>query len=168
MKKTTGVELCAILSLTFLAALFTACASTPENSRVQTPETAITATLVGKAWLLAGYDTGSFFVPLEPGHGTTARVVFSANGKLEGSTGFTVFSGTWKAGKADTNGYSPMTLTATLTGTSRAPNATAIKFEKDLLSCLTSARLLKMEKDSFRLLDGQKRILLRYLSTSAE
>lgn len=126
------------------------------------------AMLVGPAWLLAGYDTGAFFVPLEPGHGTTARVVFTADGKLSGTTGFTAFSGTWKTGKTDTDGYVPVTLTTALSGASKAPNDTAAKFERDLLSCFASSRLLKKEKDSFRLLDGQKRILLRYLSATSE
>jgi len=31
--------------------------------------------LAGKKWLLAGYDAGSLFVPLEPGHGSTAWIL---------------------------------------------------------------------------------------------
>lgn len=177
----TVAALAAITLLTALTVLgLTSCASSPgstgkasetsvaSTARGKTSATTPGAGLVGPAWLLAGYDTGAFFVPLEPGHGTTARLVFTADGKLAGSTGFTAFEGTWKAGKTNADGYVPVTLTAALNGTSKAPNDTAAKFERDLLSCISSARLLKMEKDSFRLLDGQKRILLRYLSAPAE
>jgi hypothetical protein len=169
-----------VAALFLTAILFSSCASAPspsENSRgkaaaiaerAKTSGPAPGSSLAGPAWLLAGYDTGSFFVPLEPGHGTTARLVFSANGKLAGTTGFTAFAGTWKAGKADAGGYVPVTMTADLIEKSRAPNDTAVKFERDLLACISSTRLLKQEKDSFRLLDGQKRILLRYLAATAE
>ena len=48
--------------------------------------------------------------------------------------------------------------------TSRAaPNAVAARFERELLGHLAAARSLEMEKDSFLLLDGRDRVLLRYL-----
>ncbi len=118
---------------------------------------------VGKVWLLAGYDAGALFVPLIPGEGSNGLIVFAANGSFKGSTGLNEFKGTWKAGKADGNGYIPITISLTKTSNDPAPNATAARFEETLCADIVGSRFLKKERDSFRLLDAKKKSLVEFI-----
>lgn len=171
----TGRARSAILLLA-AAILFASCATAPKTASTGTKTVKSTSTkaqtpsgqLSGKVWLLAGYETDTLFVPLEPGHGSAGKIILKEDGTFEGTTGINSFAGTWKTGKTTADGYVPASFTVTKKSAKPAPNEIAAKFEKDLLGDLAGTRALKMEKDSFRLLDGQKRILLRFIFTNQE
>ncbi len=126
------------------------------------------AALSGKTWLLAGYAFANQYIPLEPGHGSTALVVFGADGTLSGSTGTNTFSGTWSLGKASAQGSRAFTATILRLTKKSAPNETAARFEADFIRELGSAKALKTGKDSFRLLDARNGILLSFIFSPAE
>ncbi len=120
--------------------------------------------LAGKTWLLSGYDAGSVFVPLEPGHGSTAWILFLPDGKLNGTTGINTFSGSWKLGAGSGSGAGT-SLAITVGGMTRmaAPNEIAAKFEQDLVRELGQVRRLKTGKDSILLADAQDKTLLQFI-----
>lgn len=123
------------------------------------------AVLALRVWMLTGITHDGEFIPLEPGHGTTANLFFRPDGKLEGTTGIGSFSGSWAIrGSAGKRAWS-VRLDPGSRRTGGKQNETALRFERELLLALAAARTLKTEKDSFLLLDAQGRILLRYLDT---
>ncbi len=137
-------------------------AVTPEK-----PGVTLRDQLADKTWLLAGYlptgtDAGSVFVPLEPGHGSTAWILLGNDGKLNGSTGINTFSGSWKLGSSTKTGTG---IAISVGGMTRigAPNEIAAKFEKDLIRELGEARRLKTGKDSIQLVNGQDKTLLQFI-----
>jgi len=167
----------ALLLAAGLAGTLAGC-GTPATGNTKTPEKAAAAPvkpgdtlhdrLAGKKWLLAGYDAGSLFVPLEPGHGSSAWILFLPDGRLNGTTGINTFSGSWKLGTGSGAGTDPnrgTAVTITVGGMTRmaAPNEIAAKFEQDILRELGEARRLKTGKDSILLADAQDKTLLRFI-----
>jgi len=166
----------ALLFAALLLAAGLACAlagcGTPATGLAKTPEKAAVAPvkpgdtlhdrLAGKKWLLSGYDAGSVFVPLEPGHGSTAWILLHPDGKLNGTTGINTFSGSWKLGTDSNRGTA---VTITVGGMTRmvAPNEIAAKFEQDITRELGETRRLKTGKDSILLADAQDKTLLRFI-----
>ena len=155
----------AAIATAFLA--ITACATPARGRGPSTAASNAEAWLTGKTWRLAGYSYAGQFIPLEPGHGTTARVTFNADGTLEGFTGSNAFGGSWRLGKE--SAASPRAFSATVSNLAKkaAPNETAARFEADLVRELAAARAIKREKDAFRLLDGHGDVLLRFIFSAA-
>lgn len=116
-----------------------------------------------KTWLLAGYHAGRFFVPLEPGNGTTAWIMFNSDGSINGDTGMNTFFGTWTLKK--TSAESVYSLSIRVKGMTRmaAPNEIASQFEQDLIKQLEEATILKTGKDSIRLFNEQNETLLQFI-----
>ncbi len=162
----------AVHSILFLIALVLSLSSCETASsgaaRKRTVSDSGKAALSGKTWLLAGYAFGNQFIPLEPGHGSTALVVFSADGTLSGSTGTNTFSGTWSLGKTTAQGSRAFTATVLRMTKKGAPNEIAARFEADFIRELGSAKTLKTGKDSIRLLDAQNGILLSFIFSPVE
>lgn len=159
----------AILLTAIGAALFAvaACATPPRGRGTPSTTQGAEAWLSGKTWRLAGYSYAGQFIPLEPGHGTTARVAFSADGSLAGFTGSNAFGGSWRLGKETAKDTRAFAATVSGLGKKAAPNEIAARFEADLVRELAAARALKREKDAFALLDGHGGILLRFIFSAA-
>lgn len=162
-------SLAGFLLLIALALSLSSCATAPSGAAAKrTVSDAGKTALSGKTWLLAGYAFGDQFIPLEPGHGSTALVVFDADGTLSGSTGTNEFSGTWSLGKETAQGSRAFTATISRLTKKSAANETAARFESDFIRELGSAKTLKKGKDSFRLLDARNRILLSFIFSEVE
>ncbi len=143
------------------------CASQTPGTGKTNASAGAAATIVGKTWLLAGYTFDGKFIPLEPGHGSAAKLVFRDDGTLSGFTGTNVFSGTWKIGK--TRSPETRTLSVKVTGITKkaSPNGIAARFEADFLREIGEARSVTQKKDSIQLLDGRDGILLRFIAANA-
>lgn len=124
--------------------------------------------LTGKVWLLAGYYTGTQFVPLQPGEGTTARIFFKDDGTLSGTTGINEFTGAWALQKTQSAGLTPFTMQIKGLTKVASPNPIAAKFEQDLVRQIGSARFVKKGKDSILFLGGQNEILLQFIFRKAD
>jgi heat shock protein HslJ len=123
--------------------------------------------LTGKTWQLAGYRAETQFIPLEPGHATSARIVFNKDGTLSGTTGINTFGGSWKLGRKMSPGTQAIAITVSGLGKKQSPNEIAARFERDLIRELVAARALKKGKDSIQLLDGRDEILLQFVFSAA-
>jgi len=165
MKRKAGLWPSLILLTLVLAGCATAGAKTAQRGSGEAADAG--ASLAGKTWILAGYMAGTQFVPLEPGHATSAKIVFNRDGTLSGSTGINSFSGEWKLKRAI--GRDTRAIEIKVSGITKAvpPNEIAALFDRDIIRELTEARALKKGKDSIQLLDGQNRILLRYVFSTA-
>lgn len=121
--------------------------------------------LAGPVWLLAGYLRESGFVPLEPGHGTTARIVFRENGSFEGTTGWSLFSGTWSI-----QGTRPKGITTArfypATFKSSASSTVAEQFEQDVVKALRNTRSVIKGVAAVRFLDASGQPLLDFISSN--
>ena len=124
--------------------------------------------LAGKVWLLAGYYTGTQFVPLQPGEGTTARIIFKDDGTLGGTTGINEFTGAWAMQKTHSAGQSPFSMKIKGLTKVASPNPIAAKFEQDLVRQIGSARFVKKGKDSILFLGEQNEILLQFIFRKAD
>lgn len=153
--KPLGVLLLSI----FLVWGFSGCA-TPNRNTVK-PQNAVNEQLADKTWLLAGYNTGAFFVPLEPGDGTTAWILFKTDGTLNGTTGINNFIGTWSLKKTEKTGLNSISIIIKGLTKMAAPNKTAAKFEQNLIRQFESSRFLKTGKDSILLLNEQNETLVQ-------
>lgn len=124
-------------------------------------ETTIQEQLSNKTWLLAGYRTGEYFVPLVPGQGSTAWILFFENGTMQGTTGINTFSGAWSMKKTSKAGI--YTISIDIKGLTKiaAPNETAAKFELDLIQQIEAASLLQTGKDSILLMNEQNETLVQ-------
>ena len=123
--------------------------------------------LTGKTWQLAGYRAETQFIPLEPGHATSARIVFNKDGTLSGTTGINTFGGSWKLGRKMSAGTQAIAITVSGLGKKQSPNEIASRFERDLIREIAAARALKKGKDSIQLLDGRDEILLQFVFSAA-
>jgi heat shock protein HslJ len=143
------------------------CASAGKPSLAAKPaKPDLTTWLCGKYWLLAGYCPGATFIPLEPEHGTSAFIVFKADGTASGSTGVNEFTGIWTAKNPDRTGKAAFTFKIKKVTGNKAPNDIAALFDRDILRLLGQARALKTEKDFIRLTGERDETLLRYIVRS--
>jgi heat shock protein HslJ len=173
----TGRYRAATLAL-FVVLAITSCATTPKPAEKapQTAQKTVPASsngtasfgIAGKTWLLCGYATKGQFIPLEPEHGTTARVVFQADGTFSGTTGINVFSGKWVTKGRFANGRQGIAITIAEIDKKPAPNDIAARFEQDILADLSRAAAAKKEKDALSFLDGRGNVLIRFLFRSGE
>lgn len=118
--------------------------------------------LAGPVWFLAGYQRESGFLPIEPGHGSTARVLFRTNGTFEATTGWSVFSGTWKEQGASSVKILPAVFK------SNAPTAVAEQFEQDFIRALRNARTIRKGPATIRFLDHSGKPVLDFISSSPD
>jgi heat shock protein HslJ len=137
------------------------------EAHTQKPEKTVAQQLSDKTWLLAGYNTGNLFVPLEPGQGTTAWILFSQDGSLNGTTGFNTFKGLWSLKKTAKPGVYRISITLRGLTKMAAPNETAAEFEQDLLHQFAASRLLKTGKDSILLMNEQNETLVQCIYREA-
>lgn len=156
-----------ILATVGILLVVTACATPARGRGPSRTASDAEAWLTGKTWRLAGYSYAGQLIPLEPGHGTTARVAFNADGTLAGFTGSNAFGGSWRLGKESATGTRAFSATVSNLAKKAAPNETASRFEADLIRELTAARAIKREKDAIRLLDGHGGVLLRFIFSAA-
>ena len=162
-RRSTIPAIFAILVLTCATVGMSGCATTghPATAKATRPEFA--TWLCGKIWLLAGYCPGATFIPLEPEHGTTAFIVFKADGPANGSTGVNEFTGTWSAKKPDRTGTAAFIFRLKQVSGKQAPNDIAAHFDRDFLRLLEETRALKTEKDFIRLTGERGETLLRFI-----
>lgn len=156
--------LVAIIALFCAIVGLSGCASAGRQpaSRATRPELA--TWLCGKYWLLAGYTPGATFIPLEPEHGTSAFIVFNADGTASGSTGVNEFTGAWTVKKPDKTGTATFSFKLTKVSAKKAPNDIAARFNRDILLLLEKTKALKTEKDFIRLTGERDETLLRFIS----
>lgn len=155
-----------LLGVTGCASLSDTTGATVENAptkSVRREDREIYKKLSGKTWLLAGYRTRGQFIPLEPGHATTARIIFTVDGRIEGTTGINTFSGICTGtitGNAET---ASLKISVTDKTKDEAPNEIAAQFEADLLHLFIEVRSIQMKQNSISLLNEKGDILLRFI-----
>lgn len=123
---------------------------------------------IGSDLLLVGYIHDGSFIPIEPGHGSSTKIAFGADGTVSGYSGFNTFSGTWKAGKKDAKGNRECVILVTQPQRRTTPDAIAARFERDLFDELAATRKLKKEKDFILLLGSRDEVLLRFMVAAAQ
>jgi heat shock protein HslJ len=158
----------AYFAITTFILLITACSLLPPSpssvkSAASTVVSAYSTQITGKTWLLAGYAANGTFIPLEPGQGTTGRIVFKADGTLIGTTGINTFAGSWKMKNSNKKGIYQFTVALSDISKKEAPNDIALKFDRDILGYLAKTHALKMEKDSIKLIDERNETLIRFI-----
>lgn len=116
-----------------------------------------------KKWLLAGYNTGRIFVPLEPEHGSTGWILFQKDGKFEGNTGVNSFSGIWTVKKNTRKNEYNTILTIKKLTKQTGPNEIAKKFDQDIIHQIEASKRLKTGRDSFLFLNEQEETLLQFI-----
>ncbi len=154
-------------------ALFFSCSQLPSNKSPEKPAAAradkpaksskesITA-LSEKTWLLGGILLDAGFIPLEPGHGSDARMLLHPDGTMEGSTGTNLFSGTWhSSSKSAESGL--ITFKIVKTTRMAAPNEIAAAFETRFLRHLQEIRAFKTGKDSVQFRGESDTVLLKWI-----
>lgn len=122
--------------------------------------------LVDRVWTNSGFNTGTQFVPLEPGHGSDAWIRFAADGTLAGYTGTNNFTGSWKLGTKNAKGAYPVAIN--LGGMTRkaALNEIAARFELSFIENLAKSVTLLPGKDSLALKDaaGDERLTFVFIA----
>lgn len=106
------------------------------------------AWLTEREWTISGFNTGSQFVPLEPGHGGEAWLYFSADGTLNGFTGTNTFRGTWKLGAKNSRGAYPLVVSVGPMTKKAATNEIAARFEMTFLNNLQKSVALSAGKST--------------------
>lgn len=142
--------------------LFYGCAGTPSSGYSTGSKRSM---LEGQVWFLAGYQRESGFVPIEPGHGSTARIVFRKDGTFEATSGWSVFSGKWNT----QNTLSSSTSSAKFYPAafkSSAPSTVAEQFEQDLIRALKNTRSIMKGAATVRFLDASGKPLLDLISSN--
>ena len=142
-------------------------AGKPKAAQTKKPAQTVEEQLSNKTWLLSGYNAGTLFVPLEPGQGTTAWILFVSDGSLNGNTGINTFNGRWSMNKTAKQGIYRISIAIKGMTKMAAPNDTAAKFEQDLIRQFGASRLLKTGKDSIQLMNERNEILLQCLYREA-
>jgi len=170
MKK-TNIALTVFLFFSLIL-IFNGCVSRTQNSTSAPSSvnsvTTVKSQIADKKWLLSGYNTGAIFVPLEPGNGSTAWVLFQSNGTLSGNTGINDFSGTWTMDKSSTDNYLAIRIKILQVTKKAAPNETAAKFESDLLAQFDSSRQCLPGKDKINFVDANKKDALQFIYRSGD
>lgn len=123
--------------------------------------------LAGPVWILAGYQRESGFLPIEPGHGSAARIIFRENGTFEATTGWSVFSGTWKASNNSTANTSSAKFYPSAFK-SDAPDLAGEQFEEDIIRALRNTRSIQKKVAALRFLDASGTPLLDFISLRPE
>lgn len=123
--------------------------------------------MAGPVWLLAGYQRESGFLPIEPGHGSTARIIFRENGTFEATTGWSIFSGTWKASNNGNSSTSSAKFYPAVFE-SRAPSTVGEQFEEDIIRALRNTRSIQKGAATLRFLDASGKPLLDFISSSPD
>ncbi len=176
MKKTEF----AILSLLLALGLLAGCASVArpagkaEAAENRAPSLAgppVKPGLQGSAWLtdrewtISGFNTGSQFVPLEPGHGGDAWLYFSADGSLSGFTGTNSFRGKWKLGAKNAKGAYPIVLSPGAMTKKAAINEIAARFEITFIADLQKSASLVPLKSGIELFNsaGERQLSFVFL-----
>lgn len=134
------------------------CSTAPERTAAP-----VETSIAGSVWMLAGYARESGFIPLEPGHGSTAKIVLKADGTFEATSGWSVFSGTWKTGrfKSDSTAsasFSPSPFR------SQAGNDAAEQFEQDLIRSFRATRSIQRGPSAIRFLNASGKPVLEFLT----
>jgi len=137
--------------------------STKKNVASSVSSSVDSTQLTGKTWLLAGYAANGTFIPLEPGQGTTGRIVFKPDGTLMGTTGINTFTGSWKLTSSNQKGIYQFAVSLYDISKKAAPNDIAQKFDRDILGYLEKTHAVKMEKDSIKLIDERNETLIRFI-----
>lgn len=143
--------------------VFASCASQGATAKRPPKEKSVEERVSGKVWLLAGYAAGQAFIPIEPGHGSSARLVFSPDGTVAGSTGWNSVSGAWSIRRETRPGEYPVTLRITKSTRLAPPGAVAERFERDVMKHLGNAAAIRLTRDEFRVLDGKGSVILHFI-----
>jgi heat shock protein HslJ len=151
------------LAIVVSALILGGCVSTREATGQLAPASGTASLLAGKTWLLSGILADGIFMPLEPGHATDAKIVFTADGTFSGTSGTNTFSGTWTAKNPDRAGLAPCNLTIKKITRMAAPNAEAARFEQILTAYIDSAVAIKAGKNTLAFLDGKGATLVSFL-----
>ncbi len=114
------------------------------------------AWLTDREWALTGFNTGTQFIPLEPGHGSDAWIRFAADGSLAGYTGTNNFMGSWKLGAKNPKGEYPLVLTLGAMTRKAALNEIAARFEITYLENLKKSVTLAQAGSGIELLAATK------------
>ncbi len=149
--------------LAAILALFGSCASQGPAPNRPPKEKSVEERLSGKVWLLAGYAAGKAFIPIEPGHGSSAKLVFASNRTLSGSTGWNSVAGTWSIRAETRPGQYPVSLRVTRTTKLAPPGEIADRFERDVMNHFKNAVSIRLTRDEFRILDDKGAVILHYI-----
>lgn len=125
--------------------------------------------LVDRVWSNSGFNTGSQFVPLEPGHGSDAWIRFAADGSLAGFTGTNNFTGNWKIGAKNAKGTYPLVLNVGGMTRKASVNEIAARFEMTFIENLAKSVALAAGTDTLSLLDaaGDRRLAFVFIAANA-
>ena len=172
--KLTDSRLIHVAAVLAIAVLVAGCGSVPKASH----QSAVRATqaapeqsddaYIGSDLLLVGYVHDGSFIPIEPGHGSSTKIVFGADGTLSGYSGFTIFSGTWKTGPKRADESRDCSILVIPPKGRTTPDAIAARFEQDFFNELAAARKLKKEKDFILLLGSRNEVLQRFMVAAAQ
>ncbi len=143
--------------------IFGSCASPGSTAKRPPKEKGVGERLSGRVWLLAGYAAGKTFIPIEPGHGSSGKLVFSPDRTFSGSTGWNSIGGAWSIRAERRPGEYPFTLRLKASTKLAPPGAVADRFERDILKNLEATAVIRLSRDEFRLLDGKGTVLLHYI-----
>lgn len=122
----------------------------------------MTERLTGKIWLLTGIFMEGEYVIIPPEHGGFTAVYFETAETVNGRVNDKNISGTWSLQESSAAGEWP--FRAALPAKPAAPPKNqAERFAAAFTESLRQARYLKTGKDSFRLLDGGKKVLLEFV-----
>jgi len=124
--------------------------------------------LTTKVWLISGYAPTGTLLPIEPGHGSSARLILQGNNTLSGTTGSYTFEGTWKAGKPNAAGEFPFSAVITKVQGQEPANAIASRFEADLIRLLKKTSFVRLGRGNIHLMDKNKAPTLQYIHRSAD
>lgn len=164
MKRAGFISLIASLPI-----LFTACANlgrAPKPASVSNSavigKKEMTERLTGKIWLLTGIFMEGEYVIIPPEHGGFTAVYFETAETMNGRVNDKNISGTWSLQESSAAGEWPFRAALPAKPTA-PPKNQAERFAAAFTESLRQARYLKTGKDSFRLLDGGKKVLLEFV-----
>ncbi len=143
------------------------CASQGTAAKRPPKEKSVEERLSGKVWLLAGYAAGETFIPIEPGHGSSGKLVFAADRTLSGSTGWNAIAGSWSIRKESRPGQYPLSLKVVRSTKLAPPGDVAARYERDIMRHFAKTVSIRLTRDEFRLLDEKGTVLLHYIFRSA-
>lgn len=148
----------AFITAVVFSVMVAGCSTAPERTAAPA-ETSI----AGPVWMLAGYARESGFIPLEPGHGSTAKIVLKADGTFEATSGWSVFSGTWKTGRFKSDSTASASFSPSPFRSS-AGNSAAELFEQDLIQAFRATRSIQRGPSAIRFLNASGKPVLEFLA----